>query len=231
MIRAVIATLGLLTLTPNGARAHPHEWIEASFSIRFDRHGRLVAIRHYWRLDAGFTAFAVQGLDKNGDGRYSAEELKPLAEENVQSLKEFDYFTFVSVGEYKAGFAAPKDYRVDLDGDRLILNFTLPIAQPFLTKSAIDLQVYDPSYYLAVSLPGKNAVTMEGAPAECRLTVRPATGPSAGAAAMLSTLGADQRQLPPEMQGLTEGIDNSVRINCDPKKPIRPRTMPTRPRR
>jgi ABC-type uncharacterized transport system substrate-binding protein len=38
---------------------------------------------------------AVQGLDTNGDGVCSKEELKPLAEVNVTSLKDFDYFTFV----------------------------------------------------------------------------------------------------------------------------------------
>jgi hypothetical protein len=42
---------------------------------------------------------AVQGLDTNGDGVFSAEELKPLAEANVKPLKDFDYFTFVYVGD------------------------------------------------------------------------------------------------------------------------------------
>jgi nickel/cobalt exporter len=108
------------------------------------------------------------------------------------------------------GFAAPKEYRVELDSDRLVLQFTLPLAQPFLTKSALRVEVYDPSYYLAVSLRGGDAVALVGAPAACRPTVRPATGPSVKAAALLATLGADQRELPPEMKRLTRGIDNSV---------------------
>ena len=38
---------------------------------------------------------AIEGLDTNKDGTYSKEELQPLAQVNVESLKDFDYFTFV----------------------------------------------------------------------------------------------------------------------------------------
>ena len=48
-----------------------------------------------WTFDEFYTAMALQGLDTDGDGKYSAEELKPLAEVNVNSLKEFDYFTYL----------------------------------------------------------------------------------------------------------------------------------------
>ena len=71
----------------------------------FDDKGRIAAIRHHWLFDEEFSAYALQGLDTNRDGKYSAEELKPLAKENVESLKDYDYFTFLSVGDYQAGFA------------------------------------------------------------------------------------------------------------------------------
>ena len=48
---------------------------------------------------------AIQGLDPDGDDSYSQKELKSRAEENIQSLQEFDYFTSVSTGDYQAGFA------------------------------------------------------------------------------------------------------------------------------
>jgi ABC-type uncharacterized transport system substrate-binding protein len=38
---------------------------------------QIVGIRHAWTFDEFYSAMAVQGLDTNGDGVYSAEELKP----------------------------------------------------------------------------------------------------------------------------------------------------------
>ena len=67
--------------------------------ILLDPNHQITGIRHAWTFDEFYSAMAVQGLDTNGDGVFSAEELKPLAEVNVKSLKDFDYFTFVHVGD------------------------------------------------------------------------------------------------------------------------------------
>lgn len=211
--REILAAI-LMCLAPATALAHPHEWIDVAAEILFDPQGRITAIRHHWRFDEGFTAFALQGLDTDGDGLYSADELKPLAQENVDGVKDYDYFTVVSVGDYQAGFAPPTDYELELDGDRLTLHYTLPLAQPLMTKSSVLVQVYDPEYFIAFTLPGKDAVRLVDAPAACRLTVTPAAGPDAAAAAQLATVGADQRALPDAMQSLTGGIDNSAEVNC-----------------
>ena len=116
------------------ARAHPHEWIDVASEVMFDERGAVEAIRHHWRFDEAFSAFALQGLDVDGDGRYSPEELEPLAQENVELLAEYGFFTFVSTGDYQAGFAAPTNYRLDLDEGRLTLHYTLPLAQPLFTR-------------------------------------------------------------------------------------------------
>lgn len=109
--------------------------MDVAAEVLFDDHGRIAAIRHHWRFDEAFTAFALQGLDTDGDGRHSREELEPLAKENVEALVDYGYFTFVSVGDYAAGFAAPENYRLDLDEARLTLHFTLPLA-PAADRSA-----------------------------------------------------------------------------------------------
>jgi ABC-type uncharacterized transport system substrate-binding protein len=203
-----------LILAPAGAMSHPHEWVDVASEVLFDAQGRVTAVRHHWRFDEAFSAFAVQGLDTDSDGLYSAEELAPLAQENVESLKDFDFFTFVSAGDYSAGFGAPRDYTLDRDEDRLTLHFTLPLAQPLFTKGQILVQVYDPEYYIAFRLPSVDAFRLVDAPAACRLAVFPAEGPDPAAAAALATLGPDQRELPAGMEDLTGGIDNSAEVNC-----------------
>ena len=168
--------IAIVVLAPAAARAHPHEWVDVASEVLFDDRGRLAAIRHHWRFDEAFTAFALQGLDQDGDGLYSPEELQPLAQVNVESLAEYNFFTFVSVGDYNAGFAAPKEYGLDLENDRLTLHYTLPLLQPLLTKSQVLVQVYDPEYYIAFGLPSAEAVRLVDAPAGCRLDVYPRRG-------------------------------------------------------
>ena len=209
-----LAVFLAVALGPGQAEAHPHEWIDVASEVLFDERGAIEAIRHHWRFDEAFTSFALQGLDTNRDGAYSAAELQPLAEENVQSLAEYDFFTFITTGDYQAGFAAPKDYRLEFDGERLTLQYTLPLAQPLFTKGDVLLQVYDPEYYIAYVLPSREAVRLVGAPAGCRLDVTPAQGPDPQSAAVLATVGPDQRVLPEEMQDLIAGIDNSATIRC-----------------
>ena len=131
----------------------------------FDDKGRIAAIRHHWRFDEGFSAYALQGLDTDRDGKYSPQELEPLAKENVESLKDFDFFTFLSVGDYQAGFSAPKDYHLDLMDDRLLLHFTLPLVDAASDARQPRLEVDDPEYYVAFSLPSIEAVRLVDAPA------------------------------------------------------------------
>ena len=140
--------------------------------------GGIAAIRHHWRFDEAFSAFALQGLDTDGDGAYSPEELRPLAQENVESLAEYDFFTFVSVGDYRAGFAAPKEYSLDLDEGRLTLHYTLPLAQPLFSRErrcscrSTTRNITSPSPCRA-----REAVRLVGAPAGCRLDGLSGAGP------------------------------------------------------
>ena len=66
----------------------------------------------------------------------------------------------------------------------------------------IRLEVYDPEYYIAFSLPSIEAVRLVDAPADCwhrRASRRP--DPMAAAAEALAAIGAEQRELPPENAG------------------------------
>ena len=103
---------------------------------------KITGIRHAWTFDEFYTAMAVEGLDTNKDGVYSKEELKPLAQVNVESLKDFDYFTFVHAGndETTLPLEPPVDYWVDYDKTVLTLHFTLPL-QTLLDPKAREVLV------------------------------------------------------------------------------------------
>lgn len=211
-LRALL--IALFLLAPAAALAHPHVWVDAAVEVVFDDKGRIAAIRHHWRFDEEFSAYALQGLDTNRDGKFSSAELEPLAKENVESLKDYDFFTSLSVGDYQAGFGAPRDYFLELMDNRLLLHFTLPLSSPLLTRGTTVLDVGDPDYYVAFSLPSTEAVRLVNAPAACRLRVHPGEQPDAVIAAQLAEIGADQRQLPANMQSMTAGTENTAEVNC-----------------
>ncbi|MFL6811811.1 MAG: DUF1007 family protein, partial [Bradyrhizobium canariense] len=84
----------VLSLASGAAQAHPHVWITASSELLYAADGTITGVRHAWTFDDMFSAYAVQGLESKAKGAYTREELGPLAQTNVESLKEYAYFTF-----------------------------------------------------------------------------------------------------------------------------------------
>ena len=77
-----------------------------------------------------FSTYALQGIETKTKGVYSREELAPLAQTNVESLKEFDFFTFAKADGKKEKFLEPVDYFLEYKDGALTLHFTLPLKTP-----------------------------------------------------------------------------------------------------
>jgi ABC-type uncharacterized transport system substrate-binding protein len=156
----------LLVATP--VAAHPHVWATVRSEIVFGPDHRITGIRHAWTFDEFYTAMAVQGLDTNGDGVFSKEELQPLAKVNVDSLKDFDYFTYVHLGdddEHNLPLKPPEDYWIDYDKNLLTLHFTLPLETPLdPTQKEVQVDVYDPSFFVAFGFAKDNPIKLAGTP-------------------------------------------------------------------
>lgn len=149
------------------AEAHPHVWVTGRSEIIFDQTGLVKAIRNTWVFDEMYSAFATEGLGKDGKPP-APEELAPLAKTNIESLAEFDDFTYAKEAGAKVVFAEPIDYGLDVrDDKRVVLHFTLPLKTPASAKKAFSLQVYDPAYFVAFSFEPKDPVTLVNAPKGC----------------------------------------------------------------
>ncbi len=160
-----------LALSPIAALAHPHVFVTVRSEIVYEPDGRAGAIRHVWDFDEAYSAFSVQGLDKDGDGKVSGAELSELAKTNVESLADFEYFTVVKANGAKQAFGAPRDYALSHDGKTLRLTFTLPLASPAPGR-LVGLEVYDPTFFVAFDLSkDEDAVKLAGAPKGCAITV------------------------------------------------------------
>ena len=152
------------------ASAHPHVWVTMKSQLVYAPDGTVTGVRHAWTFDDMFSTFATQGLAQKTKGVFTREELAPLATVNITSLKEFDYFTYAKVNGEKSAFADPKDYWLEFTDNVLTLNFTLTLQKPVKPKT-MNIEVYDPSYFVDFAFAEKDPVALAGAPAACKLTV------------------------------------------------------------
>lgn len=63
------------------AVAHPHIWVTVSADITFNDQGLADGVNQSWTFDGKYTAYILEGLDSNGDGVFSDDELKPVTED------------------------------------------------------------------------------------------------------------------------------------------------------
>jgi ABC-type uncharacterized transport system substrate-binding protein len=179
--RIALAAILSLLIT-GGASAHPHVFVTAKGEFVYGSNGALKEIRYVWSFDEMFSSFAAQGLDANKDGKLSREELQPLAKENVDSLKDFAYFTVNAGGGKALEFGEPSDYWFDTDNKtELTLHFTLPVKNA--PKGSITIEIYDPTYFAAFSLASGKPVSLRAAPKGCKVEAKgagtsPANNPS-----------------------------------------------------
>ena len=175
-LRRLACLLPLLVLGAGAAEAHPHVWITATSELLYAPDGSLTGVRHAWTFDDMFASYALQGIETKVKGAYSRDELGPLAQTNVESLKEFAYFTFARTAGKKEKFSEPVDYYLDYKNGELTLRFTLPLKNPLKTKQ-LSLEVFDPTFFVDFQLAKKDPVKLVGAPEGCRMSLeRPSDG-------------------------------------------------------
>jgi len=162
--------LALPCLAVLPAHAHPHVWVTLHSEILYAADGTMTGVRHAWRFDDMFSAYALQGISHARKGQYTRDELAPLAQVNVESLKEYGYFTFARGDGKKLKFSEPIDYWLEYESAALVLHFTLPLKTPVNAK-AFQIEVYDPTIFVDFEFAKGNPVSLNGAPPQCELKI------------------------------------------------------------
>lgn len=170
MTAAALAAAALVLPAAAGpAVAHPHVWIDSTTHVVFDAQQQIIALEIEWHFDEFYSIFAIEGLDKNADGRLEDAELRPLAELNIASLEEYRYFTYVSVNGADSAFGKVSDYSSSFEDGILSLRFVLPLAEPVdPRRGTVSFTSYDPSFYISIEPRGEMPIVLSGsAPTGC----------------------------------------------------------------
>lgn len=178
---ACLTLIAVLALFARPAAAHPHVWVTSTSQLLYGADGTITGIRHTWKFDEMFSTYALQDIPNKTKGVYTREELAPLAQVNVDSLKEFDFFTFARAGgkaSPKEEFLSPVDYFLEFQDGSLVLTFTLPFKAPVKSKQ-LAVEIYDPTYFVGFDL-SEDPIKLVGAPADCKANAqRPGKPPQA----------------------------------------------------
>jgi ABC-type uncharacterized transport system substrate-binding protein len=181
-------TILLLLVSINRAAAHPHVWVTFHSEVLYAADGSMTGVRHAWAFDDLFSAYALQSISHAKKSQYLRQELAPLAQTNVDSLKEYDYFTYARVDGKKLKFADPVDYWLEYTDAALTLPFTPPLKAPASAK-ATKIEVYDPSIFVDFEFAKDAPVSLSGAP-QCVVTYDLPHQPTPTEQARLSQLDA-----------------------------------------
>lgn len=206
ILRSLLGSLAALLAAIAAAQAHPHVWVTMTSELVYAQDGSVTGVRHAWAFDDMFSAFATQGIETKQKGVFTREDLAPLAQVNVDSLKDFDYFTFAKANGKTTEFNGPTDYWLEYKNEVLILHFTLPFRAP-VKAQRLDVEVYDPTYFVDFSMAENDPVKLVGAPAQCKAAVLNPQQMDAALAQRLGQLGPDQRD-----PTLTIGAEYANRI-------------------
>jgi ABC-type uncharacterized transport system substrate-binding protein len=168
-----LAVFGCAGLAPIEAQAHPHVWVTMNTELLYDTGGAATALRQAWSFDDMFSAFATTGLVAGTKGHFTRQELQPIADVNVSTLKDFDYFTYAKIDgkRDRNAFNEPMDYFASYDAKAtvLTLHFTLPFKVPVKAK-VLELEIYDPTFFIDFGFAAKDSVKLVGAPPRCTVS-------------------------------------------------------------
>jgi ABC-type uncharacterized transport system substrate-binding protein len=201
------------SLAAKPAAAHPHVYVDAKTELVFDAGGAMTGVRHIWQFDEAFSAFAVQGLDADNDGKLSDDELAPLAKVNVDSLQEYDFFTVLKIGKAREVLSPPKEYWLELHGGRLTLFYTLPLSKPAAVATVASLEVFDPEYFVAFTFVKDEPVKLDGAPAGCTAAIRPPQELDSKTMAAMAAVPKDGN-LSPALMDAASSLASMVTVAC-----------------
>ena len=150
------------------AHAHPHLFIKLAANIDFDENGNMIGLTETWMYDEAYSAFVLQGAEKDALGGFSQEQLQPLADNYANGLAEFSYFTKAVIDDQIFAFEKPQSVRMTYKDRQLEYNFSLRFREPVRPVSGMKITIYDESNYVSFLSNDHSVISINGYPTvEC----------------------------------------------------------------
>ena len=195
MRRFLLASTVMMCALPSLAEAHPHVWVTMRTDVVFTNDGKISGINLEWNFDDAYAQQALEGMDANGDGEYSQDELQPLTAENISSLKDYGYFNVMWGNGEVLESSAPIDAGQTYANKKLQLHFTVPLVKPYDPHTGeFKVKIFDPEFFIAFDYTADLPADTEGKiSSDCKLDLKPLPSDAELTATqeMLATKGVD----------------------------------------
>lgn len=150
--------LSLLCLVSSPLFAHPHSFLDIKNQVIIEQE-QLVGFRMSWWLDEITSAELIYEINSSAD---KSEALKKITAEMDASAVGAHYFSelYNAHNEPVKFKAKPKDSSIEVQGNRVIYHFTLPLASPQKLKGeSFRFYTFEPSYYLSMAYEKESDLT------------------------------------------------------------------------
>jgi ABC-type uncharacterized transport system substrate-binding protein len=154
--------------TAGYAAAHPHMFIDAGVTIRFDAEGRATGVQIEWRYDGFFSLSYLtdEGYDPDFDGVLTPDEEARLTGFDTRWEAGHAGDSYAFLGDAPLAMSGPSGATARVvDGQIVTSHFRSFAEAVTIADAPLVVQVYDPSFFTAYTLTPDPVLT--DAPADC----------------------------------------------------------------
>lgn len=207
LLQVTIMFMGVLISI--SSYAHPHSWVDMKTEIQGDGQ-QITGFLMTWEFDAMTSAYMLDGEDLSAKNK--VQTLQNLADFIMNNMTKNHYLTYFYEADMPVKYALAENGRLEQEKIKATLQFYLPLAKPLmLSDKSLKLLIYDPSYYVDMNWPAKNAIQLSPALSKfCHLELIEAT-PSSEQLAYVMSLPVDAQR----DNALGELFTQTITINCN----------------
>ncbi|WP_370606497.1 DUF1007 family protein [Pantoea ananatis] len=200
----------LFTLVSSSALAHPHSFIDMKTEL-VTKDDRFTGLKMTWTMDEITSA----------DLLYDASDAKPgtvvwkkLAAGVMANVLGQHYFSEIWHNKQRVKFLnLPTEYNLSRSGNKAVLEFLLPLAEPPLLKNErFEILTFDPTYFVDMFYDKPEALTVPQAlQSRCAFTLHT---PKPDDSLKQYALSLDKADAPPEDMDLGRQFAQTVILTC-----------------
>jgi ABC-type uncharacterized transport system substrate-binding protein len=140
--------------------SHPHVFLYSTVHVVLDEKG-IAGFTVRWVFDEMFSSMIILDFDKNGNKQLEPSEIKNVKRGAFSNLREFDYFTHITINGTVFKVQYVTDFSAEILEDALVYQFFVPChIHAIETFKEVRVSIYDHTCYCSVSL-AENPVTYD----------------------------------------------------------------------
>lgn len=204
------ALFTLLMLMSVAVWAHPHSFIDMKTELLADG-DTFTGLKMSWTMDEITSADLLYDA---GDAKPGSEVWKKLAAEVMANVLGQHYFSEVWHNGQRVKFLnLPKEYHLSRSGNKAVLEFILPLAEPTqLAGQRFEILTFDPTYFVDMTYSDARALSLPSSlQACCTLALQT---PKPDDRLKQYALSLDKADAPPEQMDLGRQFAQKVTLTC-----------------